>query len=637
MKAIVSIGFIFLTFNSLFSQFINLPFTNGSLPIGWSQNNITFSTGSGGYAHFTSVNSTLTSPVFNAAVACSLEVKFDVAKYGTGTDGPLTIEYSLDGGASWTILGNSTTPVSSTYVSTTMIIPTVSSTMMIRINRSQSTSQKRFRNLVISALGTCGSTSTITTGLVSGGPFTVSCTDTDMGTVSFTSDGTFYSGNTYTAQLSDASGNFASPITIGTLTSIANSGTITISVPSGLQSGSSYKIRLISNNPVIIGSTSDAFSITLTGGPCVAQEPHITSVIYNGCNNATCMEGQSEVVFATTGGYSVATNNPSNVNLNYTAGTSYDLLLHFENATAVTADLNTASGCPGLFVDGISTTIPPHSKLMLVSSAFCAQNYNGWSDLCGEGPIYVLYGRNGTSTTTQGWLSGGNFGNSGGDKTFNLQVTATDGTTYTTNYTYDASGSDGRYAIYGSSYPEGTNPRPPVSNGTLIACSFTPIVLSSELLTFKGNYQNQQSILTWITATEKNNSHFFILRSKDGSNWIHIGRVEGAGNSTQQQHYELIDPMPENGINYYQLFSTDFDGTVSNRGIVAIEVGTSSVYFNSILQTIELSINEVVSIYSADGKLIARCANENSIPFHHKGIFLIHFEESGKTERIVIN
>ena len=61
----------------------------------------------------------------------------------------------------------------------------------------------------------------IATGTISGPPF---CAGSSV-SVPFTSYGT-YSGNTYTAQLSDASGSFASPINIGTLVSNANSGTV---------------------------------------------------------------------------------------------------------------------------------------------------------------------------------------------------------------------------------------------------------------------------------------------------------------------------------------------------------------------------------------------------------------------------
>lgn len=82
------------------------------------------------------------------------------------------------------------------------------------------------------------------------GPY---CVTTSAGSASFnvpfTSAGIFTSGNIYTAQLSDASGSFSSGSSIGTLTSTANSGNISSTVPAGLSGGTGYRIRVISSNP----------------------------------------------------------------------------------------------------------------------------------------------------------------------------------------------------------------------------------------------------------------------------------------------------------------------------------------------------------------------------------------------------
>lgn len=72
--------------------------------------------------------------------------------------------------------------------------------------------------------------------------------------VPFTSTGTFTAGNVYTAQLSDAAGSFAVPLTIGTLTSTANSGTISATVPGVVAAGTGYRIRIVSSTPAVIGA-----------------------------------------------------------------------------------------------------------------------------------------------------------------------------------------------------------------------------------------------------------------------------------------------------------------------------------------------------------------------------------------------
>ena len=77
---------------------------------------------------------------------------------------------------------------------------------------------------------------TITTGTISGSPF---CAGSAV-SVPFTITGNFVAGNVFTAQLSNAVGSFASPTTIGTLTS-QNSGTISATIPVGQATGSAYR------------------------------------------------------------------------------------------------------------------------------------------------------------------------------------------------------------------------------------------------------------------------------------------------------------------------------------------------------------------------------------------------------------
>lgn len=66
--------------------------------------------------------------------------------------------------------------------------------------------------------------------------------------IPFTAGCAFTAGNIFTAQLSNASGSFASPTTIGTLTG-TGSGTINALIPIGA-SGSGYRIRIVTSSPV---------------------------------------------------------------------------------------------------------------------------------------------------------------------------------------------------------------------------------------------------------------------------------------------------------------------------------------------------------------------------------------------------
>lgn len=80
--------------------------------------------------------------------------------------------------------------------------------------------------------------------------------------VSYSATGTFNSGNVFTAQLSNASGSFASPVNIGTLNS-TTAGNINATIPTGAAAGSGYKIRVIASNPATTGLESNAFNISI--------------------------------------------------------------------------------------------------------------------------------------------------------------------------------------------------------------------------------------------------------------------------------------------------------------------------------------------------------------------------------------
>ncbi|MDD2636501.1 MAG: T9SS type A sorting domain-containing protein, partial [Bacteroidales bacterium] len=80
--------------------------------------------------------------------------------------------------------------------------------------------------------------------------------------VPYTITGTFNSGNVFTAFLSDASGSFVLPTVIGTLVATAD-GTITANIPAGTPSGTAYRIRVISDDPEIVGADNGA-DLTIT-------------------------------------------------------------------------------------------------------------------------------------------------------------------------------------------------------------------------------------------------------------------------------------------------------------------------------------------------------------------------------------
>lgn len=126
--------------------------------------------------------------------------------------------------------------------------------------------------------------------------------------------------------------------------------------------------------------------------------------------------------------------------------------------------------------------------------------------------------------------------------------------------------------------------------------SKSPLVnpLPVEWLSFSGKNNGQQNLLEWSTATEINNDYFTLERSEDGYQFTEVTTVKGSGNSSNVKKYQAVDNEPINGINYYRLKQTDFDGVEKFAPNIVVlrneKVVDYSVYPNP-------AINEV-AIYS---------------------------------------
>jgi hypothetical protein len=74
-------------------------------------------------------------------------------------------------------------------------------------------------------------------------------------TLNFTPNGNANAGNQFIAELSNAAGSFAAPITIGTITS-TNTSSMSVTIPANTPLGTGYRIRVRSTNPAVIGSNN---------------------------------------------------------------------------------------------------------------------------------------------------------------------------------------------------------------------------------------------------------------------------------------------------------------------------------------------------------------------------------------------
>jgi hypothetical protein len=105
-----------------------------------------------------------------------------------------------------------------------------------------------------------------------------------------------------------------------------------------------------------------------------------------------------------------------------------------------------------------------------------------------------------------------------------------------------------------------------------LASSTADNPLPIELLAFSGTYKGNHILLQWKTANELNNDFFTLEKSRDGNTWRGIGKLPGGGTTHLPSTYSHQDPKPWNGVQYYRLSQTDFDGGVTHFPLIAVNV-----------------------------------------------------------------
>ena len=102
--------------------------------------------------------------------------------------------------------------------------------------------------------------------------------------------------------------------------------------------------------------------------------------------------------------------------------------------------------------------------------------------------------------------------------------------------------------------------------------------LPVELLSFEGKPTPAGNELTWVTASEINNDYFTLEKSVDGLEFYVLAKVQGAGTKNSPSFYKLIDTYPTEGISYYKLLQTDFDG--KNKLLHTISLDYKNRFFS---------------------------------------------------------
>lgn len=150
-------------------------------------------------------------------------------------------------------------------------------------------------------------------------------------------------------------------------------------------------------------------------------------------------------------------------------------------------------------------------------------------------------------------------------------------------------------------------------SGASNGCSPLPI----ELLDFAARPIGNEISLNWATATERENDYFTISRSADMVHWEEVAKVPGSGNTNSRMEYAFTDTDPLQGISYYQLKQTDYNGQFEEFDPVSVQVNKRHgnavlIYPNPAQQDFEVRIHAkgcddaVMDIYDVSGKSVLR-------------------------------
>lgn len=164
----------------------------------------------------------------------------------------------------------------------------------------------------------------------------------------------------------------------------------------------------------------------------------------------------------------------------------------------------------------------------------------------------------------------------------------------------------------GTSYNNQDAPAASYTISSEVAAGVLCAPLPIELFNFKATPINDQVNVEWATLTETNNDFFTIERSQNGLEWSPIVSIPGGGNSTQKLTYHYLDENPLNGLSYYRLLQTDYDGTSTYSSIVAVNLKIDSrvtIYSNTSTHTLNVEYDgfdnrAYITIFNMVGKQI---------------------------------
>jgi hypothetical protein len=110
---------------------------------------------------------------------------------------------------------------------------------------------------------------------------------------------------------------------------------------------------------------------------------------------------------------------------------------------------------------------------------------------------------------------------------------------------------------------------------TIGTTNATTTPLPIELSAFNVTHESPVVVATWETASELNNDHFTLEKAGPDLKFAEVGTEAGAGTTKSKHRYTMLDPLPYEGISYYRLKQTDYDGSVTYSEVKSMYIAES--------------------------------------------------------------
>lgn len=377
---------------------------------------------------------------------------------------------------------------------------------------------------------------------------------------------------------------------------------------------SSHQIYALTYTTLNSGSWNDVVSVWSTDGvnPC-------------GCTPGYLVDGETIIVnHDINADGNVQLTNGTSFTVNFGGSYTSSFVLSFINSNGV---INDNVSVKKLEIDG-GSTVDFNSSILTVTSrieVYGTVNVDGGYMLMTGGNLEIYPGAV-FNTTNSGKVDvqGGNISNSG---EFNLCATCC----FTTsgNWTNEAQGqilgsgaattttgnmkNFGFWSLTVAWCSAGNAVGMPGFENCLTANAICElVVLPVEFAYVEGRTsQDGNPEILWGTASEKNNDYFAVMRLNANGNWEEVGRLAGAGNSTEMINYYFVDRTAPDGTNYYRIKQIDYDGNGSNSNYVSIQtdrkgavVSPNPVLRDNVVRLNNLHLGDQIRISDFSGNTI---------------------------------